>query len=305
VSKGISVVVPTYKRPDLLFRCLSSIALQTFKDYEIIVVDNEPGENDIGLQIGRLKNEKIRYVQEMSPGVSAARNAGINVARSELIVFVDDDDEIDPCMLQSMYEFMTHPEHSDISFSWTGVVKLFEKNNSLIEKREFLVSDSDLLNMSFIVKIGTGCGLCVRRNALLEVGCFDSEYKLSEDRDLLIKLIAAGKKYKPLNEFLYRRYYHCGERLSQSLHALEEAEHDYKLYYEHLSFIMKHPVLRLRLLDLRARHYFEGGELDKAVEIAFHAWQIQPYRVRSVRRLISYWLKAVLMKRPSIKTDVV
>lgn len=306
MSVGISVIVPTYKRPDLLKRCLNSICSQTFDHYEVVVVDNDPGCSDVAGLVGSIGDARYKYVHETTPGVSAARNKGVEKSSGNLILFVDDDDEIAADMLEKMYGFMSDKQQTDVSFSWTGVTKLFEKNDSVtVEKKEFLVTEQDLENMSFIVKIGTGCGLCIRKKDFLEVGGFDKTYKLSEDRDLLIKLISAGKQYRPLNEFLYRRYYHAGERLSQSLHSLEEADHDYKLYYEHLNFIMRYPVLRLRLLDLRARHYFDGGELEKAIEIAQHAWQIQPWRIRSLRRLISYWLKSIFVKRKLSNSDAI
>jgi len=298
VSVVISIIVPTYKRPELLARCLSSIQQQSYTEFEVLVVDNARDSQDTRDTVAQMNDERFIYLNELVPGVSAARNCGLQQAQGELVLFVDDDDEIVPEMLEKLLAFMQQPTQSNIDFTWCGVIKLFEENGTVMDEKPFLVSEQDLLDMTFIVKIGTGCGLCVRKNALLEVGGFDEDYKLSEDRDLLIKLIETGKKYRPLNEFLYKRYYHCGERLSQSLHSLEEAEHDYKLYYEHLNFILQYPELRLRLLDLRARHYFDGGEQEKAIDVAHHAWQIQPLRIRSFRRMASYWLKSLLIRSP-------
>lgn len=305
MSVAISVIVPTYKRQELLARCLSSIRQQSYADFEVLVVDNardNQATRDILMQID---DPRFIYLNELTPGVSAARNRGLQQAQGELILFVDDDDEIVPQMLEKLLAFMQQPAQSKIDFTWCGVTKLFEENGTIMDEKPFLVSGQDLQDMTFLVKVGTGCGLCVRKNALLEVGGFDEDYKLSEDRDLLIKLIKAGKQFRPLNEFLYKRYYHCGERLSQSLHSLEEAEHDYKLYYEHLHFILGYPELRLRLLDLRARHYFEGGEQEKAIDVAHHAWQIQPMRVRSFRRMVSYWLKSLFARTSPSKSGFV
>ena len=289
----ISIIVPTYKRPELLARCLSSIQQQSYTDFEVLVVDNARDSRDTRDVVAQVNDERFIYLNELVPGVSAARNRGLKQAQGELILFVDDDDEIVPEMLEKLQDFMQQPVQSDIAFTWCGVIKLFEENAHIIERKKFQVRNKNLEDMSFLIRIGTGCGLCVRKKALLEVGGFDENYKVSEDRDLLIKLIKAGKNYRPLNEFLYKRYYHCGERLSLKLHSLENAEHDYRLYYEHLHFIMRYPELRLRLLDLRARHYFDAGEQEKAIDVAYHAWQIQPLRMRSLRRLLSYWLKSL------------
>ncbi|HEY9201572.1 MAG TPA: glycosyltransferase family A protein [Gammaproteobacteria bacterium] len=305
MSVAISVIVPTYKRPELLARCLSSIYRQTYTDFEVLVVDNARDSQEARGVVEKINDPRFIYMNELTPGVSAARNRGLQQAQGELVLFVDDDDEIVPEMLQKLLDFMRQSDQSDISFTWCGVIKLFEESGRIKQEKRFLVTDQDIQDMTFLVKIGTGCGLCVRKDALLEVGGFDEDYKLSEDRDLLIKLIKAGKHYRPLNEFLYKRYYHCGERLSQSLHSLEEAEHDYKLYYEHLHFILQYPELRLRLLDLRARHYFEGGEQEKAIDVAHHAWQIQPLRIRSFRRMASYWLRSLFTRTSLSKSGLV
>ena len=288
----ITVVVPTYKRPALLNRCLDSLNSQSYEKYEVIVVDNDGDNPEIEKIIKQYKDRRFQYVTQSVSGVSSARNKGIELATAPLILFVDDDDEIEPDMLSELVDFMSEKAHRNLSFTWCGVKKLFEdRNGDVSTVRYFKVTNDDLSNMSFIIKIGTGCGLCVRKNDLLEVGCFDEGYKLSEDRDLILKLIEAGKNYKPLNKFLYKRYYHCGDRLSETFHSLIEAKHDYKLYYEHLNFIVSHQELRLRLLDLRAKHYFVGGELEKAIDVQLHALQIKPFRLKAIRRLAFFYMK--------------
>lgn len=289
----ISIVIPTFRRQDMLSRCLQSVTQQTSSDFEVIVVDNDKHEcAEVKQIVSEFSDLPVKYIHQPVSGVSAARNKGIEKASGEWVLFVDDDDEIESNMVSELVKFigMNH----GLSFVWCGVIKLFEGViQGETERKEFYIAQKDLDDMSFILKIGTGCGLCVRRQDLLEVGGFDEDFKLSEDRDLIIKLIKAEKEYMPVNKSLYRRYYHSGERLSQRFHALEEAEHDYKLYYEHLSFVTMYPMLRLRLLDLRARHYSEGGKPERAVEIAYHTWQIRPSRIRSIRRLIGYWLRSL------------
>lgn len=297
----VSIVIPTYKRPDMLARCLASIQKQTDKQFEVIVVDNvEEGCEKVSSLINNLEDSRIKYTHQPVAGVSAARNKGIVAAQGEWVLFLDDDDELVPEMIAEVKLFIMN---NDIDFAWCNVIKVFETENkvSCVEKA-FEVDQADIEDMSFVLKIGTGCGLFAKKDVLVEIGCFDQAYKLSEDRDLVIRLIKAGACYRPLNKFLYKRYYHAGERLSQSFHALEEAEHDYKLYYEHLNFILQYPELRLRLLDLRARHNFEGGEIDMAVDVAYHALGLKYTRIRSLRRWL-YYLISDLMKSIIKKSD--
>ena len=91
----ISIIVPTYNRPEFLPRALDSIKTQTFSDYEIIVV-NDAGQ-DVQDIINNYSDVDIKYIQhENNKGLSAARNTGIEESTGEYICFLDDDDVIYP-----------------------------------------------------------------------------------------------------------------------------------------------------------------------------------------------------------------
>ncbi|HJT35319.1 MAG TPA: glycosyltransferase family 2 protein, partial [Pirellulales bacterium] len=92
----ISVVVPTYRRHDLLRRCLAALAAQQFEggDYEVIVADDaaDPATRRLVETEAETANCDMRYVPvEKTHGPAAARNAGWRAARSEFIAFTDDD----------------------------------------------------------------------------------------------------------------------------------------------------------------------------------------------------------------------
>src|SRR4051812_32996176 len=105
----ISVVVPTYKRPELLMRCLHSLVDQYFdeKDYEIIVVSDGPDElakHIVSVWTETYSNQ-LRYVAlPEKRGPAAARNAGWKRANAELVAFTDDDCMPDPRWLQNIWD---------------------------------------------------------------------------------------------------------------------------------------------------------------------------------------------------------
>lgn len=101
--KKISIIVPTYNIEDYLPKCLDSILAQTYKELEIIVVDD--GSTDMTSQICdnyALEDERIRVIHQRNRGLSGARNAGLKIATGDYIGYVDGDDYIAP----SMYELM-------------------------------------------------------------------------------------------------------------------------------------------------------------------------------------------------------
>ncbi|MDQ1730272.1 MAG: hypothetical protein QOK10_431 [Pseudonocardiales bacterium] len=96
----ISVVVPTIaSRMEELTRCCALLADQQYPDFEVLVVDNRTGEHPPLILDEIPGAERIRIICESRPGISAARNAGLAVARGEIVAFTDDDVQPDPSWL--------------------------------------------------------------------------------------------------------------------------------------------------------------------------------------------------------------
>ena len=86
----VSVIIPTFNRPQLLGKALASVAEQTYTDYEIIVVDD--GSTVPGTENVCRKFSKCCYIRHENQGLSATRNRGIRKACGEFIALLDDDD---------------------------------------------------------------------------------------------------------------------------------------------------------------------------------------------------------------------
>ncbi|WP_251454424.1 glycosyltransferase family 2 protein [Veillonella intestinalis] len=103
----ISVIVPVYKVEQYLNECIDSILNQTYKDLEIILVDDGSPDN-----CGKIcdeyvkKDSRIKVIHKKNGGLSDARNVGIDVATGDILGFVDSDDYIDPNMFEDMITYM-------------------------------------------------------------------------------------------------------------------------------------------------------------------------------------------------------
>lgn len=114
---AISVIVPVYKVEKYIHRCIDSILAQTFTDFELILVDD--GSPD---SCGKIcdeyaeKDSRIRVIHKPNGGVSSARNAGIDAARGEYLIFVDSDDKVEKHYIEFLYYSLTK-SNSDLAIS--------------------------------------------------------------------------------------------------------------------------------------------------------------------------------------------
>ncbi|MGN0766409.1 MAG: glycosyltransferase family 2 protein [Christensenellales bacterium] len=101
----LSIIVPVYKVEKYLPRCIDSILAQTFGDFELILIDDgsPDGCGRICDEYAR-KDKRIVVIHQKNMGVSAARNAGLDIARGRYIGFVDSDDWIEPQMYEAMMD---------------------------------------------------------------------------------------------------------------------------------------------------------------------------------------------------------
>ena len=100
----ISIIVPVYKTEKYLDKCIESILNQTFKDFELILVDDGSPDN-----CGKIcdewakKDDRIVVIHKENGGVSSARNTALNNIKGEYVGFVDSDDTIEPTMYEKLY----------------------------------------------------------------------------------------------------------------------------------------------------------------------------------------------------------
>src|SRR5438552_14845568 len=113
-----SVIIPTFNRRDMLVKALDSVAAQTYRDFEIIVVDD--GSTDGTDQLfARGRFENLTYLRQSNRGPSAARNAAASMATSEYLAFLDDDDEFLPTKLELQIRALEqHPDWGLVAGGW-------------------------------------------------------------------------------------------------------------------------------------------------------------------------------------------
>ncbi len=183
---AISVIIPTYNAAEYLPEAIESVLAQTFKDYELIVVDD--GSTDGTESVVKKFGDRIRYFRQENRGPGAAKNLGIRNSRGPLLATLDADDKWVPHKLQAQYEYMkAHPEagmvNANVStFDEKGIVT-YEVDGTLRKTYQGWVFDR-LIIQNFIAS-GT---VMFRKECLDKVGLFPENYMISEDWHLWLRI---------------------------------------------------------------------------------------------------------------------
>ncbi len=194
----ISVIIPTYNRERFVVRAIDSVLNQTFKDYEIIVVDD--GSTD-GTQkaLGAYSNE-IRHIYQKNAGVSSARNVGINEARGKWVAFLDSDDEWKTDYLSTQVAHIEKFPEAVVHI--VNAVTIFpdgEKHNHFDQiklSNSFGQKECLLIERPFEVIIDHSHWFLqssvMRRDLLLQTGLFDTALSIAEDLDVIARMTVKG-----------------------------------------------------------------------------------------------------------------
>lgn len=194
---NVSVIIPTYKRPDTLDRAINSVLNQTYPNVEVIVVDDNNPDTE-GRRLTELKmssfseEPRVKYIKhERNKNGSAARNTGARAAKGEYLAFLDDDDEYTSTRIESMLKRFSEAS-SDYGACYSRYIFRMPDGKEIQsqEKREGSLFKEALMKD---LVIGFGSNNLVKRSVFNAIGGFDETFKRNQDHEFLIRLL---QKYK-------------------------------------------------------------------------------------------------------------
>ncbi len=205
VNCQLSVVIPYLNRANYLPRTLESILKQTFRPFELVLVDN--GSTDASAQICKdfchtCKDSGIIFKQTSIPysNANAARNHGTNVAQGEWIAFFDSDDEMSADFLEDVAKQISSGEYDMIGLS----TRLVFENGYTKERKSYF-------NNSVTDQILTGMlstqSFVIRKDFLQKIGGWDESVQIWQDWELGIRIQIAQPRSFWLREHTYHRIY--------------------------------------------------------------------------------------------------
>ncbi len=243
----VSVIIPTFNRANYICETIDSVLSQTYKDYEIIVVDD--GSTDNTKEVISKYNEKIRYFYQENKGVSAARNYAISNAKGEYVAFLDDDDIWLQNKLEKQIDVLD--KNPDLGFVCSDTY-VIDGSGKIINLWKRGIHNHETFESLYEADFTFTLTVVARRRCLEEVGFFDETLSISQDYDLWLRL---AKKYA---------FKHIGSPLAKyRLHA-KNVSMDYDARFQQHRIIEKKPEIAKGISFLKrkirtARDYYLFG----------------------------------------------
>lgn len=243
-SNGISIVIPTHNRPDMLMNLLISISKQTFQNFEVIVIDDCSSKKE---EYADVLERSIKIVHninyfrnERNMGAPYSRNRGIKLAKFDWIALVDDDDDWISTKLEKQFSLTKVSNNKlGIIYTWTDMIN--SKKEVLFKYRAEFEGRclSRIINDSFI----PSPSVLVRKTALIKSGFFDEKLPSCQDWDMWLRIIKKGYTCAVVRsvESLYHK--HDNDSIGKS----PLASQGYKMFYKkHFVLIVTSFFLRLK-----------------------------------------------------------
>jgi len=245
-EKLVSVNITTHNRAQLLPRCIDSILSQSYKNIEIIIVDDCSSDNttEIVKEYQR-KDERIKYLRhETNKRNAHARNTGLKNCRGYYVAFMDDDDEwIDSDKLKKQVEIFEISDDKKLGVVCSGIKRVYSDSKENIEKaiepkniKETVLSGGLIHNSTAMTK----------RDIIVEVGVFDEKIKRGVDSEFFRRLIVMYDKNIYFMDDITCKYYENSPNrmtvksirgLSNDIEAYLYILEKYKEYFKQYSHI--------------------------------------------------------------------
>ncbi|MDD3296623.1 MAG: glycosyltransferase [Candidatus Omnitrophica bacterium] len=183
--KKLSIIIPAYNNADLTVKAVESVLNQTYKNIEIIVVDD--GSTDNTREILQPYSKRIKYIYKKNGGACSARNLGISAANGEYIGFLDCDDIYLPRKAERSVKFLD--EHPDYGFVYTAAYYIDENEKILRKFSHYLSRKTGWINKKLLLRNYICSSTAViRKSSFEKTGVFDESIFTPADWDMWLRL---------------------------------------------------------------------------------------------------------------------
>jgi glycosyltransferase involved in cell wall biosynthesis len=218
--KRASVIIPTYNRAHVLKRALDSVAAQTFKDFDLWIIDDGSTDNteavvrDFASENPQLT---ISYRRTENSGVSAARNHAIRESRTPWLAFLDSDDEWLPEKLEKQFELASQSPNLRVIH---GEEIWIRNGNQVMQGEKHKKSGGWIFERCLPLCLISPSAVMIHRSVFDHIGLFEEDYPVCEDYDLWLKMTL---RYEVgyIEEPIIKKFGGHSDQLSQRFFAMD------------------------------------------------------------------------------------
>lgn len=223
---SVSVIMPVYNSEEYLSKTIISVLKQTFKDYELILVDDGSQDNSLVIcNMYAAKDDRIKVIHQINGGICAARNKGLEYAQGEYIAFIDHDDLYSPILLEENYKLAKQYDVDVIKFGNEYIDfknldaydfkcdKFLDEKNLLIINKENLKECYEKINEAeLMVYVWDGLfkASLIKKNNV----CFDTSFRGGHEDRVFCMQLYPYINCMIINPKIY--YYHIVYKISAS-----------------------------------------------------------------------------------------
>ena len=287
----VSICVPTYNRKKYLKETLESILAQTYKDYEIVVVDD--GSTDGTEDMIKQLSVPITYHWQENGGDAAARNKLIGLARGKYISFIDSDDLLFPDAIERLVKVVEAEAEDVIAY---GSYVRIDQDGYVYGKCKRKLFSGNITKHLFQTIIVHSCGSIFPRKILKDAAAFDTSLNVCSDYDLWLSL-STKYRFVALRGPTFKRRRHSDNLSTVSFeNCLTELNVLERFYYKRGGKKVIPPKIALKVLSKSGfktgRFAFREGSYNQAAKLLGQSFRQHP----NLKSLV-YWTKAEIAKR--------
>ena len=227
MNPKISIIMGTYnEEPNQIKKAIKSILNQTFKDFEFIIIIDNPKNIKVKKAISQIKDKRIQIIENKENlGLAKTLNIGITKAKGKYIARMDADDFSNKNRLKVQYEFMEKNKKTDLCFTWAKYIDEKGRINKKINPKNIFTKN---LKKTFFKKhIFTHPTLLCKKEVLFE-NKYNEDFKKAQDYELWIRLIYKNYNFKIIEKYLFERAVYSDENYDDRIRKVRNTN-KYKL----------------------------------------------------------------------------
>lgn len=258
----VSIIIPTYNSSRFIKRTIGSVLAQTFRDWELIIVDDcSRDSTELAVREFAKFDKRIKFIKtpENSGGPATPKNIGLENAVGEYVAFLDHDDEWFPEKLEKQLRVFQNSKDENLGLVSCYINLVEEKTKKNISKHTKLFRGDVLpkiIKENFIV---TTSSVMIKNEIIKKIGFFDSSFKTFDDWDMWIRIAEKGYYFDFVNSVLINYISH-GENAYFNNSKRKDDQEFTLIYKKHNEIISKYSMKMMGHYYLYQKDYKKARE---------------------------------------------